>query len=125
MYPRVTAIVVAQSGGPHLQRTLDALAAQTRQPDAVIAVDCATTDDAARLLAESRPTQLLSVAEKLPFGAAVATGIRVVPPATSDHDWLWLLAQDTAPEPGALEALLAAVEVSPSVAVAGPKLVDW
>lgn len=125
MYPRVTAIVVAQSGGPHLQRTLDAIAAQTRQPDAVIAVDCASTDDAAKLLADFRPTQLLSVPEKLPFGAAVATGVRVTPPPTSDHEWLWLLAQDTAPEPGALEALLGAVEVSPSVAVAGPKLVDW
>ncbi|MFJ8895818.1 glycosyltransferase family 2 protein [Leifsonia sp. NPDC102414] len=125
MYPRVTAIVVAQSGGPHLQRTLDAIAAQTRQPDAVIAVDCASTDDAAKLLADFRPTQLLSVQEKLPFGAAVATGVRVTAPPSSDHEWLWLLAQDTAPEPGALEALLGAVEVSPSVAVAGPKLVDW
>ncbi|WP_223694658.1 glycosyltransferase family 2 protein [Leifsonia poae] len=125
MYPRVTAIVVAQSGGPHLQRTLDALAAQTRQPDVVIAVDCAATDDAAQLLAAARPTHLLSVAERLPFGAAVATAVRVTAPPTSDHEWLWLLAQDTAPEPGALEALLDAVEVSPSVAAAGPKLVDW
>lgn len=125
MYPRVTAIVVAHSGGHHLQRTLDALAAQTRKPDAVIAVDCAATDDAPRLLAESGPTQLVSVQEKLPFGAAVATALRVTAPPSSDNEWLWLLAQDTAPEPGALEALLAAVEVSPSVAAAGPKLVDW
>jgi GT2 family glycosyltransferase len=125
MYPRVTAIVVAHSGGRHLQRTLDALAAQTRKPDAVIAVDCASTDDAPRLLAASGPTQLLSVQERLPFGAAVATAVRVTAPPASDNEWLWLLAQDTAPEPGALEALLAAVEVSPSVAVAGPKLVDW
>lgn len=125
MYPRVTAIVVAHSGGPHLQRTLDALAEQTRRPDAVIAVDCATSDDAARLLAESRPTQLLSVPEKLPFGAAVATAVRVLPPASDAGQLLWLLAQDTAPEPQALEALLAALEVSPSVAVVGPKLVDW
>ncbi|WP_431220467.1 glycosyltransferase family 2 protein [Leifsonia xyli] len=125
MYPRVTAIVVAQSGGPHLQRTLDALAAQTRRPDAVIAVDCASTDDAARLLAESRPTQFLSLPEKLPFGAAVAAAVRVLPPTSGPEQLLWLLAQDTAPEPQALEALLAALEVSPSVAVVGPKLVDW
>lgn len=125
MYPRVTAIVVAQSGGPHLQRTLDALAAQTRQPDVVIAVDCASTDDAAQLLAEFQPTQLLSVSEKISFGDAVATAVRVTAPPTSDHEWLWLLAQDTAPDAGALEALLGAVEVSPSVAAAGPKLIDW
>lgn len=125
MFPRVTAIVVAHSGGPRLQRTLDALAAQTRQPDAVIAVDCASTDDAAQLLTAFQPTQLVSVPEKLSFGAAIATGVRVTAPPSSDHEWLWLLAQDTAPEPGALEALLGAVEVSPSVAAAGPKLVDW
>ncbi|WP_345763844.1 glycosyltransferase family 2 protein [Diaminobutyricibacter sp. McL0608] len=125
MYPRVTAIIVARTGGDRLQRTLDALKAQTRQPDVVIAVDCASTDDAAQLLADFGPTHLVSVREKLPFGAAVATGVRVTPPAAGDHDWLWLLAQDTAPEPDALEALLGAVEVSPSVAAAGPKLVEW
>lgn len=124
MYPRVTAIVVAHSGGPRLQRTLDALADQTRRPDAVIAVDCATADDAARLLSESQPSQLINVSEKLPFGAAVATAVRVLPPASGPDQLLWLLAQDTAPEPQALEAMLAALEVSPSVAVVGPKLVD-
>ncbi|WP_374007720.1 glycosyltransferase [Leifsonia sp. LS-T14] len=125
MYPRVTAIVVAQRGGPHLQRTLDALAEQTRRPDAVIAVDAASTDDAARLLSESQPTQLIALPEKLPFGAAVAAAVRVLPPTSGSEQLLWLLAQDTAPEPQALEALLAALEVSPSVAVVGPKLVDW
>lgn len=124
MYPRVTAIVVAHSGGPRLQRTLDALAAQSRKPDAVIAVDCATTDDAARLLSESGPTQLLSIPERLAFGAAVATAVRVLPPTTSSDELIWLLAHDTAPEPEALAALLGALEVSPSVAVVGPKLVD-
>ncbi|CAM5509179.1 glycosyltransferase [Leifsonia shinshuensis] len=124
MYPRVTAIVVAPSGGTRLQRTLDALAAQTRQPDAVIAVDCASTDDAARLLADAKPTQLLRSPEKLPFGAAIATAVRVLPPTSSSDELLWLLAHDTAPEPEALERLLGALEVSPSVAVVGPKLVD-
>ncbi|MEN0086646.1 MAG: glycosyltransferase [Leifsonia sp.] len=124
MYPRVTAIVVAHSGGPRLQRTLDALADQTRRPDAVIAVDCATADDATRLLSEAQPTQLISVSEKLPFGQAVATAVRVLPAAAGPDQLLWLLAHDTAPEPQALEALLAALEVSPSVAVVGPKLVD-
>lgn len=124
MYPRVTAIVVAPSGGPRLQRTLDALAAQTRQPDAVIAVDCASTDDAARLLAEAKPTQLLRSPEKLPFGAAIASAVRVLPATSSPDELLWLLAHDTAPEPEALAALIGALEVSPSVAVVGPKLVD-
>ncbi|WP_284297510.1 glycosyltransferase [Homoserinibacter gongjuensis] len=45
-------------------------------------------------------------------------------PAEGAQEWLWLLRADSAPAPDALEALLAAVEVAPSVAVAGPKLVD-
>lgn len=125
MYPRVTAIIVARNGGEHLRRTLDALTAQTRPPDAVIAVDCASSDDATALLAASNPTHIVALRERLPFGAAVATGVRVTAQPASDHEWLWLLAQDTAPEPRALETLLGAVEVSASVAAAGPKLVDW
>ena len=36
-----------------------------------------------------------------------------------------MLSHDNAPTPGALAALLGAVEVAPSVAVAGPKLMEW
>ncbi|MBF5081436.1 glycosyltransferase [Quadrisphaera sp. INWT6] len=39
--------------------------------------------------------------------------------------WVWLLHDDCAPAPDALERLLAAVEVAPSVGVAGCKVVDW
>jgi len=49
--------------------------------------------------------------------------IQSLPPAEAE-EWLWLLSTDTRPAPDALERLLAAVEVAPSVAVAGPKLVD-
>jgi GT2 family glycosyltransferase len=125
MDPRVTAVVVARNGGDHLRRTLQALKEQTRPPDAIVAIDCASTDDTAAILSEFGPTHLIAVPEKLPFGSAVATAARVVPPTQSDEDWLWLLSQDTAPEPDALRLLLGTVEVSPSVGVAGPKQVDW
>ena len=39
--------------------------------------------------------------------------------------WLWLLHDDSAPEPGCLAELLAAVASARSVGVAGPKQVDW
>lgn len=125
MDPRVTAIVVARNAGDHLQRTLDALMAQTRQPDVVIAVLCGSNDDTAALLTRYSPTQIVAVGEKLAFGAAVAAGVRAVGQPASESEWLWLLGQDTAPEPRALESLLGTIEGSASVAVAGPKLVDW
>ena len=37
-------------------------------------------------------------------------------------EWLWLIGHDNAPAPTALAEMLAAVEIAPSVAVAGPKL---
>ncbi|WP_344101984.1 glycosyltransferase [Myceligenerans crystallogenes] len=40
-------------------------------------------------------------------------------------DWLWLLHDDSAPEPGALAALVRSVEHSATVAVAGPKQRLW
>ena len=60
MSPRVTAIIVARNGAEHLPRTLEALAAQTLAPDAIIAVDCGSTDATGALLAEFGPTHLIS-----------------------------------------------------------------
>lgn len=125
MYPRVTAVLVAHNGAVYLERTLAALRSQTRQPDATVFVDGGSKDRTAELLAAYGPTHLVQVAENLPFGQAVARAVRVMRPPAGDDEWLWLLAPDSAPEPGALAALLGAVEVAPSVAVAGPKVMDW
>ncbi|SMH33445.1 Glycosyltransferase, GT2 family [Rathayibacter oskolensis] len=125
MYPRVTAVLVARNGAAYLERTLAALRAQTRQPDATVFVDGGSRDATGELLSGWGPTQLVQVAENLPFGQAVARAVRVMQPPAGEDEWLWLLAQDSAPEPGALAALLGAVEVAPSVAVAGPKVMDW
>ena len=120
-------VLVARTGAEFLPRTLAALAAQTHRPDAVIAVDAGSTDDSSALLAASGPTQLVEVPGKVGFSAAVARALRIASPVVADvnDEWLWLLAQDNAPEPTALAELLAAVEIAPSVAVAGPKLLRW
>lgn len=124
MQARVTAILVARTGAAYLGRTLPALAAQTRRPDSVIAVDAGSSDGSADLLAAAGPTQLVSSRVQT-FAAAVERALRVAAPPESDDEWLWLLAHDNAPEPTALEQLLGAVEVAPSVAIAGPKLMRW
>ncbi|MGN6326473.1 glycosyltransferase family 2 protein [Pseudolysinimonas sp.] len=119
MQPRVTAIVVVRNGARWLDRTIAAVAAQTRPVDAVVWLDAGSTDEGRERMPEGTiraPAQ--------PFGASVATAQRYVAGPGGPDDWLWLLRADTAPEPDALERLLAAVEVAPSVAIAGPKLVD-
>ena len=125
MQPRVTAILVARNGAEYLEHTLDALGTQTRQPDAVIFVDSGSTDSSISLLADARPTHLVIDSSRRGFGSAVAKGLRAAPPAESDDDWIWLLAHDSAPHSRALANLLGAVEIAPSVAIAGPKLMRW
>ncbi len=166
MQPRVTAILVVRNGEPWLDRTLRALAAQTRPPDRVILVDCSSTDRSAELLGSAAAggatgagaaaatgaagaklssavhesamyesavyeSAVYELAPELPLGAAVAFGLDHAPtpppaPPTAEpaSEWIWILSADTAPEPSALQRLLAAVEVAPSVVIAGPKVVD-
>ncbi|MEO6114996.1 MAG: glycosyltransferase family 2 protein [Pseudolysinimonas sp.] len=127
MQPRVTAILVVRNGESWLDRTLTALAGQTRQPEEVVLVDCSSTDRSAELLTASSPTGYVP-APNLALGPAVTFGLGHAAPVGADSgsssDWIWVLTADTAPEPDALERLLAAVEVAPSVAIAGPKVVD-
>ena len=125
MQPRVTAVLVARNGAQYLPRTLAALAAQTRRPDAVLPVDASSSDASGDILAEAAPTQLITTPGKRSFGGAVAHAIQVTDPQGGDNEWLWLLGHDNAPDPGALAALLGAVEVAPSVVIAGPKLMRW
>ncbi|MEO9201637.1 MAG: glycosyltransferase family 2 protein [Mycobacterium sp.] len=125
MQPRVTAVVVVHDGADHLERTLDALAAQTRPADEIIVVQVASGPTTAEVVRAFGPHHIVSSGVSLSFGAAIAQAVRIKAPPESDSEWLWLLAQDSAPDPGALAALLATVEVSPSVAVAGPKQMDW
>jgi GT2 family glycosyltransferase len=120
--PRVTAILVARNGSRFLAQTLAALAAQTRLPDALVAVDAGSRDDSAALLTAAAPTQLVTASAKMSFGSAVGHATKVALPPTTQDDWLWLLGADNAPASDTLARLLGAVEIAPSVAVAGPKL---
>jgi GT2 family glycosyltransferase len=122
MQPRVTAILVARNGAAYLGQTLAALSAQTRRPDALVTVDAGSRDDSATILAAASPTQTASTSAKSSFGSSVGHAVRVALPPPVQDEWLWLLGADNAPTPGALATLLGAVEIAPSVAVAGPKL---
>ncbi|GAB3605496.1 hypothetical protein GCM10027413_09050 [Conyzicola nivalis] len=125
MQPRVTAILVARNGAGYLERTLAALAGQTRRPDSTIFTDDGSTDGSDSILARADATVFVPAASARSFGSAVANALHVAAPSGETDNWLWLLAHDNAPAPDALAALLAAVEIAPSVAVAGPKLMRW
>ncbi|WAB84014.1 glycosyltransferase [Microcella daejeonensis] len=127
----MTAVLVARRGGATLEQTLLGLAEQSRPPDRLLIVDATDDEAATRALADARPTMFVSAAHGASFGDDIARAVEALPdPETTSspyggvEEWLWLLRHDTAPDPRALERLLGAVEVAPSVAVAGPKQMD-
>ncbi|GAA2040637.1 hypothetical protein GCM10009819_27750 [Agromyces tropicus] len=125
MFPRVTAVVVVQHGGDRLRTTLEALREQTRRPDDLAVVLMGVDDATRRTVEAQRPAHVVSLGEALPFGEAVELVARTLPDPAEDRDALWLLTEDAAPDPDALEALVAALENARSAVVAAPKLVDW
>ena len=125
MFPRVTALLVVHHGGDRLRRTLDALRAQQRTPDAFVVVLTEADSDAREQVAVAGATHIVELSQRVPFGEALRAGERVLDAPASDADALWLLAEDTAPEPAALATLLAALETGRSAAVVGPKLLEW
>ncbi|MBG6191895.1 GT2 family glycosyltransferase [Arthrobacter sp. CAN_A212] len=126
--------MVAHNGSAFLSATLAALGAQEYPADFVIGVDAGSTDDSASILQLELPvgSPVVGAPSRAGFGAAVRVGLAEMPQRRppvdgpdAGHEWLWLLHDDSAPEPRALEELLLAVERAPSVTVAGSKQVQW
>ena len=128
----VLAVVVCHNGAAWLGATLAALRALAPKPRHVIAVDTGSSDNTATLLAAAASGAdavldgVLTVEPDTGFGAAVQQAVDVALVRWGDPgQWLWLLHDDSAPEPGCLGVLLNAAELSPSVGVLGPLALDW
>ncbi len=122
------AVLVCHDGDQWLSTALSALRRQRIRPRHVIAVDTGSTDRTAKVLAEAG--DLLDGVLTLPRGTGFGTALRVAVEHAVERwgdpgKWLWLLHDDSAPEPDCLVALLTAAEVSPSAAVLGPLCLDW
>ena len=133
--PPVCAVVVTHGATPFLAATLAALAAQTRAPAVVVVVDVAAgpdrrggTGEVEPLVAETfagrSEARVITVPAVRSFSQAA---IRALADAgvAEEIRWLWLLHDDSAPQPDALAQLVRAVEGAPSVAVAGCKQRTW
>jgi GT2 family glycosyltransferase len=120
----VTAILVARNGAQYLPATIGALRAQTRPPERIVAIDAASSDASLALLREQLPDALVVSAGKGSLAQVIDLALARTG-GSEPTDWYWFLGHDNAAHPRALESLLAAVEVSPSVVVVGPKLVRW
>ncbi len=111
--PRVVAVVVAHERRELLLQALDALAAQTRRPDALVVVDNASTDGSPAAVRgwaavhPELPVDLVPLERNTGgaggFAAGAARALR-----RHEPDLLWLMDDDTVPRPTALARALAA-----------------
>jgi rhamnopyranosyl-N-acetylglucosaminyl-diphospho-decaprenol beta-1,3/1,4-galactofuranosyltransferase len=105
--PRVVAVVVTWNRRDLLLESLAAVLGQTRPPDAVIAVDNASTDGTADAVRAGFPAvRLATLAQNTGGAGGFAYGLALA--LADGADLVWLMDDDTVPEPGALHALLGA-----------------
>lgn len=142
----MTAVLVLRGPASALPETLDSLARQTRTPDRLVVVDPGVDGNAVETVRAHR-----GIAEAIgsisfvtvPGAASLACAVRsalaqdVTDVDATDRDaadaadaartvtHVWVLTSDSAAAPMTLARLLDAVRRSPSVGVAGPKLLDW
>ena len=124
MSARVHAVLVARSGSTSLARllrALDALAAQTRRPDALTIVACGPSS---AMRSSVRVAQSAEAVIETKASTTLASAIALALPRVSKDADLWILTDDCAPAPAALEQLAGALERSPAAAIAAPKLLS-
>jgi rhamnopyranosyl-N-acetylglucosaminyl-diphospho-decaprenol beta-1,3/1,4-galactofuranosyltransferase len=108
---RVTAVVVTYNRRELLLEALAALHAQTRPTDEVIVVDNASTDGTAAAVRAGFPSVHLAGLDRNTGGAGgFAYGMALA--IAGGAGLIWLMDDDTVPEPGALAALLRARDAS-------------
>ena len=122
---RITALLVVHDGATWLPEVVASITSQSRSADQILAIDTGSRDSSAKLLKGARiPTVTLD--RTTSFGQAVQYGLSQLPaPIEGVEEWLWILHDDCALDPRALEELLAAVADRPNIVMAGPKLLGW
>ncbi|WP_144880884.1 glycosyltransferase [Microbacterium paraoxydans] len=123
MPARVHALIVARPGPSaraQLLRTLDAVRSQTLPPAAVTLIICGDATTARESEAVAATVEGIIEARA---STSFAEALDLARPRVLDGSAIWILAQDTAPHPRALERLTGMLERSPSAAIIAPKLV--
>lgn len=116
--PLVSVIIVTFNGRVHLERCLPALRHQTYQPIEVIVVDNNSSDGSAEFVQTEYPdVRYLQLDQNYGFAEANNRGI-----AVASGDLVWLLNNDTEPEPTALAALVSCCSADPEVGGVQSKL---
>jgi len=121
----VTAILVVHDGALWLPQVVASLTSQKRSIDQILAVDTGSTDSSVALLKGAK-IPVLTLDRESGFGDAIWAAIQTLPaPASAENELLWILHDDCAMHPEALQKLLDALAEKPQAVMAGPKLLGW
>jgi len=121
----VTAILVVHDGAKWLPEVVASLTSQNRPVDQMLAVDTGSIDSSVALVKGAK-IPVLSLDRESGFGDAIWAAIQTLPTPTSpENEWLWILHDDCAMHPDALNKLLEALADKPQAVMAGPKLLGW
>lgn len=107
----VCAVVVTFNRRDKVTRVVDHVLAQSRQPDLVLVIDNASTDDTQEALARYAGDERVSVVA-LPTNTGGAGGFSagMARAYEQGHDFVWIMDDDCYPDPHALEELLVGLE---------------
>jgi GT2 family glycosyltransferase len=120
----VAALLVSHDGERWLPAVIEGLRAQRTPVDSVVVVDTNSRDASPTLLTAAFG-RVLRAPGNTSFPAAVTLGLEQLAADGEAPEWIWLLHDDANPDPGALEALLAAAAADPDADILGPKLREW
>lgn len=115
---RVAAVIVTFHRSQSLLRTLAAVRAQTRPPDAVYVVDNGGGGEIEALLRQQEPAvSYLALPENLGYAAGLAAGMARA--CDAGHAYVWLLDDDSTPVATALGRCLAVATSVPRCGLVG------
>jgi rhamnopyranosyl-N-acetylglucosaminyl-diphospho-decaprenol beta-1,3/1,4-galactofuranosyltransferase len=103
----VAVVIVTFNRAELLDRMLDGLAAQTRQPDAVHVIDNASTDQTADVLRRRSDLPLRVTASPENLGGAGGFHLGLKQAYDAGHDRIWLMDDDVVPASDCLAVMLA------------------
>lgn len=103
--PSLAAVIVTYNRAAKLAKVLDALAAQTRRPDAVYVVDNLSTDETPQVVAGCEDLPIIYCRMEQNLGGAGGFHAGLKRAYLDGHDLFWVSDDDAYPEPDAIAVL--------------------
>ncbi|WP_141012741.1 DUF5719 family protein [Nocardioides sambongensis] len=126
----VAVLLVSHDGAAWLPSVLEGIRTQSAPIASLVAIDTGSRDGSAELIENAcAEAGLAATVVRAPIGTtypeAVEMGLARLGEAPRPPTWVWLLHDDSRPDPSALQALTTVAAQRPEADFLGPKLREW